>query len=75
MSASQLSSTSSSAIEQHLPENKDCAIHYNVKQFSLLANGRSHFYLSTLKATYIKTLKPEHCCQKELVYTLKSAHL
>ena len=74
-SASQLSPASYPAIGQHLLENKDCTIHYDDKQFSILANGRSHFRLSTLQATYIKTLKPELCRQKEFVYILELAHL
>ena len=56
---------------QHLFENKGCAIHYDDEQCSIMANGRSRFYLSTLEATYIKTLKPELCRQREVVYTLK----
>ena len=49
------------AIGQHLLENKDCPIHYNDKQFSILANGRSLFHFSTLEATYFETLKLELC--------------
>ena len=74
-SASQLSPAGYSEIEQHLLENKDCAVRYDDKQFSILANGRLHFHLSTLEATYIKTLKPEFFRQNEFVYTLKLAHL
>ena len=61
-STSQVSPASYFAIGQHLLKNKDYAIHYDVKPFSILANGRSHFHLSTLETTYIKTLKPELCC-------------
>ena len=42
-SASQLSPTSYSAIGQYLLENKDSAIHYNDKQFSILAHGNCTF--------------------------------
>ena len=73
-SASQLSPTSYSAIRQHLLENEDCSIHYDDKQFSILATKRSHFYLSTLQATFTKTLS-ELCRQKEFVSTLKLAHI
>ena len=53
---------------------KDCTVYYVDKQFSILAKGRLHFYLSTLEATCIKTFKPELCCQKEFVCTLKLPH-
>ena len=64
-----------SAIKQHPLKNKDCAIHYDDKQFSILANGRSRFYLSTLEATFIKVFKPVLYRQKKFVHALKLAHL
>ena len=63
------------AIEKYFLKNKDCAIYYDDKQFSILANKRSHFYLSTLEATSIKIFKSVLCRQKDSVYTLKLAHL
>ena len=38
---------------------------------SILARGRSPFYLSALEATFIKTFNPTLCRQKEFVYSLK----
>ena len=66
--------TSTSAIGQHLLNNKKCASYYDDDQFSILAKGRTLFHLSTLEATFIKMLKPELCRQKEFVYTLKLRH-
>jgi len=60
-----------SAIGQHLLLNKQCANNYNDQQFSTLARARSAFHLSALEATYIKTLKPILCRQKEFVYSLQ----
>ena len=70
-SASQLSPTSYSAIGQDLLENKDCAIHFDDKQLSISANGRSFFHFPILEATYMKTLKPELRRQKQFVYTFE----
>ena len=71
---SQSNHTCSSAIGQHLLNNKKCAAQYDDNQFSILAKGRTLFHLSTLEATFIKMLKPELCRQKEFVYTLKLRH-
>ena len=60
-----------SAIGQHLLDNIECARHYNNCMFSVLARGRSSFHLSALEATFIKSLKPPLCKQKEFVYSLK----
>jgi len=60
-----------SAIGLHLLQNKQCASIYNDQQFSILARARSAFCLSALEATYIKTLKPILCRQKEFVYSLQ----
>ena len=60
-----------SAIGQHLIDNKQCASHYSDNKFSILARGRSPFHLSALEATFIKSLNPDLCKQKEFVYTLK----
>jgi len=64
---------SDSAIGLHLLQNKNCANNYNVNQFSILSTGRSSFHLATLEATFIKSLTPVLCRQKEFVYTLKIA--
>ena len=41
------------------------------KKISILARGRSSFHLSALEATFIKSLNPFLCKQKEFVYSLK----
>ena len=41
------------------------------KKLSIIARGRSSFYLSALEATFIKSLNPLLCKQKEFVYSLK----
>ena len=41
------------------------------QKFSILARGRSSFHLSALEATFIKSLNPFLCKQKEFVYSLK----
>ena len=56
---------------QHLFDNAQCAIHYNNKKFSILARGRSSFHLSALETTFIKSLNPLQCKQKEFVHSLK----
>ena len=60
-----------SAIGQHLLDNAQCAVHYNDDKFSILGRGRSSFHLSALEATFIKSLNPVLCKQKEFVYSLK----
>ena len=60
-----------SAIGQHLLDNTQCALHYSNEKFSILARGRSSFHLSALEATFIKSLNPLLCKQKEFVYSLK----
>jgi len=63
-----------SAIGLNLFQNKQCANSYNYQQFSFLARARSTFYLSVLESTYIKTLKPILCTQKEFIYSLQVSH-
>ena len=65
--------TSFSAIG-HLLQNPTCACEYNDNKFSILARGRTSFYLSTLEAMYIKTSKLNLCKQKKFVYGLKITH-
>ena len=67
-----------SSIGQHLLDNAQCALHYSNEKFFILARGRSSFHLSALlftflhlKATFIKSLNPLLCKQKEFVYSLK----
>ena len=60
-----------SAIGQHLLDNAQCTLHYSNEKFSILARGRSSFFLSILEATFIKSLNPLLCKQKEFVYSLK----
>ena len=62
------------AIGQHLLENEECAKHYNDAQFSISATARSSFHLSLLEATYINSLQPILCRQKEFVYSLQISH-
>ena len=71
---SQFNATSTSAIGQHLLNNKKCAYYYDDKQFSILAKRRTFFYLSNLEAALIKLPKPELCRRKEFVYTLNRHH-
>jgi len=59
-----------SAIGLHLLCNPICAQNYDDKQFSILAEDRSPFYLSILEAIFIKTSNPILCRQKEFVYKL-----
>ena len=59
-----------SASGQHLLDNPVCASHYSNDKFSILARGRL-FHLSALEATFIKSLKPILCTQKEFVCSLK----
>ena len=66
--------TSFSAIGQHFLQKPTCAREYGDNKFSILARGRTSFHLSTLKATYIKTSKPNLCKQKEFVFGLKITH-
>ena len=60
-----------SVIDQHLLDNAQCALHYSNEKFSVLTRGCSSFHLSTLVATFIKSLNPLLCKQKEFVYSLK----
>ena len=55
-----------SVIGQHLLDHAQCALHYSNEKFSILARGRSSFHLSSLEATFIKSLNPLLCKQKEL---------
>ena len=60
-----------SAIGLHLIQHPDCAFHYHIAQFSVLAKARAIFHLGALEATFIKTLKPILCRQKEFVCSLQ----
>ena len=60
-----------SAFCKHLLDNQLCALHYNNDRFFILFTGRSCFHLSALKATFIITLQPNLCRQKEFLYNLK----
>ena len=60
-----------SVIGQYLLDNAQCALHYSNEKFSILARGRSSFHLSTLEATFIKSLNPLLCKQKKFIYSLK----
>jgi len=60
-----------SAIGQHLLDNAQCTLYYNMDKFSVLARARTSFHLSALEATFIKSLNPLLCKQKEFVYSLK----
>ena len=55
----------------HLLQNPVCTEYYDDSRFSILAQGRSPFHLSALEATIIKTLNPDSCRQKEIVYSLQ----
>jgi len=61
-----------SAIGQHLLDNAQCASHYNKDKFSVLARARTPFHLSVLEATFIKSLNPLLCKQKEFVTPWRS---
>ena len=63
-----------SAIGQHLLDNAQCALHYNKDKFSVLARARTSFHLSALEATFIKSLNPLLCKQKEFLYSLKISY-
>ena len=56
---------------EDLLDKAQCALHYSNEKFSILARGRSSFHLSALEATFIKSLNPFLCKQKEFVYSLK----
>jgi len=60
------------AIGLHFLQNKECA--NNDQQIFILARAISAFHISALEATYIKTLKPILCLQKEFVYFLQISH-
>ena len=60
-----------STIGKHLLDNAQCSLHYNNKKFSILSRGCSSFHLSTLEVTFIKSLNPLLCKQKEFIYSLK----
>ena len=60
-----------SAIGQYILDNNQCALHYNNKKFSILARSCSSFHLSALEVTFIKSLNPLLCKQKEFGYSLK----
>ena len=57
---------SDSAIGLHLLQNPICAQHYDDRRFSILAQGRSPFHLSAVKATFIKASNSALCRQKNL---------
>ena len=62
---------SSSAIHQHLVENRECLTDFSYDRFTILATARNNFHLNVLEALYIKSLKPFLCRQKEFVYSLR----
>ena len=44
-----------SVVGLHLIQNPDCASHYHIDQFSILAIAKTIFHLGTLEATFTKT--------------------
>ena len=60
----------SSAIKEHLIINDECRKNYNDDRFEVITRGRTHFHLSVLEATYIQSLIPSLCRQKQFVYEL-----
>ena len=63
-----------SVIGQHLLDNSICIKNYSDEKFTILSFGYLSFHLSALEAIYIKSCKPNLCCQKEFVYNLKLLH-
>ena len=59
------------AIGQHLLDNKICPENFNINQFLILSTMQSFFHLATLEATFIESLKPSLCRQKDLFFGLK----
>ena len=59
-----------SAIGQHLLSNINCAVHYNIRAFSILHKGRNRHHLRILEAIYIALRRPSLCAQKNLSPTL-----
>jgi len=59
------------SVEPHValrPDNSyQCALHYNKDKFSVLARACTPLHLSALEATFIKSLNPLLCKQKEFV--------
>ena len=55
---------SSSAIEQHLIANSECAKNYDDSRFSILAFARNFSQLKFLEAIFITSRKPMLCKQK-----------
>ena len=52
-----------------LLKNEECAKHFNDALFSILATAKSSFHLSVLEVTYINSLQPILCRQKEFVHS------
>ena len=63
-----------STIRQHLLENISCASQYSDAKFSILARGRTSFYLSTLELNFIKSFQSNLCRYNEFLYSLKVIH-
>ena len=53
--------SSDSTFGLNLFHNPVCAQHYDDSRFSILAQGRSPFHLSSLKATFFKTSSRALC--------------
>ena len=60
----------SSTIAQHLVANPIRADQYNADMFKILSRGRSVLHLLMLEATFIFSMDPVFCRQKEFVHSL-----
>ena len=58
---------SGSTIGQRLLDNKTWTKKFDINLFSVLAKKQISFYLATLEATFIESLDPSLCCQKNFV--------
>ena len=63
--------TSTSAIRQHLLNNKNAPLTMMMTNFLFWLKEEHFFIYLPWKQTFIKILQPELCRQKEFVYTLK----
>ena len=52
------------AIGRHLLDHPMCTKNYGDKKFTILSFGCLFFYLFALEAVYIKSCKPNLCCQR-----------
>ena len=60
--------TKASSICEHLYNNRECMLKFNIQQFKPYVHARSEHHLNVLESVCISSINPEICKQMAFVY-------